>query len=324
MSPLPQIPVLTDTKSPREIFDRNRGTADALLGACYRLYTRPGLALADIQSKKWLARVKPRYGDDIEYFARQMGRAGLYTLNLSFEWGCTTMAFNDPAEGGVRLYRAMDWPIKDMADKLVVGKCEGPAGTYWNITYPGFAGVLNGLAPGRFAITINQAPVPKKGGGFVGDWLAARKDMFASYGMPAPLLLRKVFEECSTYKEAVEMLATTPLCIPALFTVAGTEPGEHCVIERMHRDVRIHEETACIANNWLNEDWKGHDRPEKSRERHAAMAAGKATFKGDFDWLVPPVMNDKTRLAFEANPRTGSLRLVAIERQKAATQILNL
>jgi hypothetical protein len=48
------------------------------------------------------------------------------------------------------------------------------------------------------------------------------------------------------------------------------------------------------------------------------------TYKGDFDWLKGSVLNNRTRLAFEANARNGTLTLKGVERQKDATKILKL
>ena len=36
---------------------------------------------------------------------------------------------------------------------------QGPAGEFFNITWPGFVGALTAMAPWRFAAAINQAPL---------------------------------------------------------------------------------------------------------------------------------------------------------------------
>src|SRR5262249_40440392 len=73
--------------------------------------------------------------------------------NYSYEWGCTTGAA--PDGDGVTLMRTLDWPFDGLGRALVVMRQQGAAGPYLSVTWPAFAGVLTGLAPGRFAAAIN-------------------------------------------------------------------------------------------------------------------------------------------------------------------------
>ena len=322
---LPEIPVILDVVTTRELLVRTKSLADDMLKVCYRLYTKTGLALADLRSKSWVQKNDVPYKDDLDFVASAMGKKGIYTLNLSYEWGCTTTAQNDRENGGVKLYRTMDWPIEGMADKVVVAKQAGPAGDFWNITYPGFVGMLQGMAPKRFSIAINQAPVPKRGAGYYGDWVLARNDMFGRKEMPATFLLRKVFEEAADYKQAVDMLAKTPICIPAIFTVAGVNDGEHCIIERMPGfDAIVHHGRNAVANHWLNSEWKGHPREYWSVDREQCAAATHKSWKGDFDWVKHPILNPHTRLAFEVNAKTGTMKVVGMEADRRVTKPLDL
>ncbi len=324
---LPQIPVLRDAATPLALFEKQRGLAQRLFDVCRKLI--PGFILNYMarKSEEWLNRVQPPYKAELDKIAQDMGREA-FALNLSYEWGCTTTAFNDAARGGVTIYRTLDWPIKNMGDKLVVAKHAGPAGGYWNIAYPGFVGVLNGVAKGRFAAAINSAPIPKAGWGFIGDYMISKRDNFRHDGLPAAFLLRKVFEECADYKTAVKMLAETPLMAPAIFTIAGINDGEHCVIERMHDQAIVHhglkEGFVCATNGWINDEWPAHDRPTSPRKRRAEMIADMGAYKGDFDWLDGAILNSRTRLAFEANARNGTLTLKGVDGRKDATQILKL
>jgi hypothetical protein len=324
---LPEIPVLTDADTPLALFEKKRGLAQSLFDVCRKLI--PGFILGYLarKSEDWLGRAQPPYRQELDKIADGIGSEA-YALNLSYEWGCTTTAFNDAARGGVTMYRTLDWPIKGMGDKLVVAKHSGTAGTYWNIAYPGFVGVLNGVAKGRFTAAINSAPIPSYGWGPLVDYPLSKRDNLRHGGMPAPFLLRKVFEECADYKTAVKMLAETPLMAPAIFTVAGINDGDHCVIERMHDKAIIHdgakEGFVCATNGWINDEWPAHDRPTSPRKRRAEMIADMGTYKGDFDWLDGTILNSRTRLAFEANARNGTLTLKGVDGRKDATQILKL
>ena len=324
---LPEIPVVTDADTPLALFEKKRGIASALADVCRKII--PGFILnwLSSRSEKWLDRAEPPYKDELDRIAGALGREA-YALNLSYEWGCTTTAFNDAARGGVTMYRTLDWPIKGMGDKLVVAKHKGTAGEYLNIAYPGFVGVLNGMAKGRFAIAINSAPIPDYGWGFPVDMIISKHKNFQQAHMPASFLLRKVFEECADYKQAVKMLSETPVCAPAIFTVAGVNEGEHCVIERMPEKAIVHEGVregfVCATNHWINDEWPAHDRPTQPRRRRDEMIEGMGSYQGNFDWLDGAILNSRTRLAFEANARTGDLRLVGVEGKKFATKVLTL
>jgi hypothetical protein len=325
--PLPEISVLTDADTPLALFEKQRGLAHKLADVCRKIIPGFLLRYVALKSEEWLDRAKPPYREELDKIAQDMGKEA-YALNLSYEWGCTTTAFNDAARGGVTMYRTLDWPIKGMGDKLVVAKHHGPAGDYWNIAYPGFVGVLNGVAKGRFTVAINSAPIPRSDWGFIGDYLLSKRDNLRHDGIPAAFLLRKVFEECVDYQAAVKMLSETPLMAPSIFTVAGINDDEHCVIERMHDQAIIHnglkEGFVCATNGWINDRWPAHDRPTSPRKRRAEMIADMGTYKGDFDWLDGAILNSRTRLAFEANARDGTLTLMGVEGKKPATQILKL
>ncbi len=307
------------------LFHQETDRAKALVKVCQA--SLPGFVLGFLANKTrlWLNETQPPYKEELDEIAETLGQSA-YSLNLSYEWGCTTTARNDDRNGGVQMYRALDWPITNMADKLVVADHTGAAGPYTNIAYPGFVGVLNGVARGRFAAAINSAPIPSCGNNFLIDMVLSKHDNFRHHNMPAPFLLRKVFEECVDFQQAVKTLAETPICAPATFSIAGINENEFCVIERMHHESVIHDSAkndfVCAANHWNNTKWVTHDRLTATRKRHEAMVSGLQGYKGDFDWLKAPVMNSYTRLAFETNARTGDLKLVGVEKSRMATRML--
>jgi len=321
---LKKIPVIHDVTTPVKLADTFNECARNMLDVCYSFYTKPLLVVADKLTSKWLAKAKPPYMDEIYQLSEKLG-PGVITINLSYEWGCTTAAHDDPSGNGVRLIRTLDWPIKGgMGDKIIVAKQKGPAGEFYNMTYPGFVGVLNAVAPGRFAIAINSAPIPVHGWTKPVDWLIDRMKKARSNDIPAPFLLRKVFEECATYDDAVRMLSETPICTAALFTISGINKGEHAVIERRYDEHFIHKENSCTSNMWINNHWKGQGRHNDPEERLRFMRKTHRTAKGNFDWLQPPVKNKDTVLVFEANAKTGSLRMFGAEGGNPVTQTLEI
>lgn len=328
---LPAIPVLDATGD-----DPVARTLDAagdrlalLVARAAAHYGRPFLAAADGVSRRWLARNCTPYRDDVAAVAARLGTPGAWFLNASFEWCCTCGVAPDPQSGAMRILRVLDWPLDGLGDGMVAARQSGAAGPYVNLTWPGFAGVVTAIAPGRFAAAINQAPMPHCGLGLVGDWAAARLRVWRTCAAPPMHLLRRVFESCRDYAEARAALSRTPIALPAIFTLAGAGPGEGCVIERTAEAAHIHQAPVTAANHWQTPALRGRARGTDSRARLAAM---QAVFRGpadtDFGWLAPPMRNATTRMAaiLEPGPALGAARLAVqgFEAQGPATTVLSL
>src|SRR5262249_42291606 len=156
---------------------QERARAAALIAAARRTYGALPFALADRLSRAWLARSDNPYRAEIARIAEEIG-TGAALLNLSYEWGCTTGAF-PTVDGGPRLRRVLGWPLDGLGANVVVARRRTPAGPLIDITWPGATGVVTALAPGRFAVAMNQAPRTPHGLGFVGDWLVDRVALLA-------------------------------------------------------------------------------------------------------------------------------------------------
>jgi hypothetical protein len=185
--------------------------------------------------------------------------------------------------------------------------------------------VLTGLAQGRFAAAINQPPLPLPGWGKPAGWLAARWLVNRSRAMPPAHLLRLAFETCRSFAEAVVLIRRTPICMPAIFTLAGPENGEAVVIERT-RDKAFEPAIATAANHWgADGSPRGRSRNASSRARREAMSALVASgHNWSFDWLRSPILQSDTRVASMANPRSGRLLVQGWEKTGAVTDVLDL
>ena len=53
-------------------------------------YTPIGLRLGDTFSRRWLARAGNPYLEEISAIAAKVGHPGVFFLNLSYEWTCTS------------------------------------------------------------------------------------------------------------------------------------------------------------------------------------------------------------------------------------------
>ena len=106
------------------------------------------------------------------------------------------------AADGPVLRRTLDWPFPGLGRLVEVTRQRGAAGDFLNVTWPGFAGVLTAVAPGRFAASINQAPMRRR----TSSGLAAVARLRAERprGLLAPaagrrpsICLRIAFETCA-------------------------------------------------------------------------------------------------------------------------------
>jgi hypothetical protein len=291
-----------------------------LLSATHRVVPSPLLTLADRRSRQWLDRSRNPYLQEIDAVASLAGKSGAYALNASYEWCCTSGVGDDLA-GGVRLLRTLDWRLPGLGRSLIVVWQRGPAGDFANITWPGFVGVATALAPGRFAVALNLPPALYRGLTLPIDWLINRIEVWRSDELPPGHLLRQVCETCATYDDARRRLTETPLSLPALFTLAGTAPGEGCVIERTPHAASRRDLPAAVANHWVGLPLRGRPRGVASRQRQALM---EAALVAERPWAVPPIINRDTRLVAAMNPALGSLQLQGWERNGPVTAELTL
>ncbi len=174
-----------------------------LLDSARRTYTPVGVRAAEALSRRWARCNASPYAAAVAAVGRTMEARGAFLMNHSYEWGCTAGAVADPALSGTTPVRTLDWPFDGLGRALVVTQWDGGAGPYYSVTWPGFVGVLTGLAPGRFAIAINQPPLPCAGWGRAVGWPAARLRVATSTAMPPTHLLRQVFDTCVGFDEAV-------------------------------------------------------------------------------------------------------------------------
>jgi hypothetical protein len=333
--PLVEIPYVDiRVGSPVQLAERYAERATSLahasmemFGPAQHLARAVGLPLGDRASRKWLERHSNPYLGEIRAIADMLHIDGVYFLNVCFEWGCTSGAFQTRA--GMALRRVLDWPFPTLGGTVVVAYQSGAAGDFYNVTWPGLSGMYHGMAPGRFAAAINQAPMRQHGSGFVIDW--ARNCWVAreTNALPAAHLLRQVFESATNYASAREMLCTTPVATPAIFILSGTADGEACVIERTERAFGLREiatDRVCATNHFetgLHGRWL--PRPIDSAGRcRAAQALSSDSIENGFAWFQPPIANVNSRLVVNANAAAGTLSVLGTAGERPVTRVFEL
>ena len=288
MPALPRIPLVdVGAGGALKLLAAERGRAEDLIAISRRSYTGLALRIGDSLSRTWLERSANPYRDQILAIADTLGIAGAVMLNLSFEWTCTAGAAPSPDGRGNRLLRVLDWRLHGLGKNVVVAREELPAGVFYNVTWPGAIAVLTAMAPGRFSAAINQAPMRQYGLTLIGDWAVNRVKVWHSTALPPAHLLRQVFERAHTYEEAKRMLVDTPLCLPVLFTLSGSLPGEGCVIERTENAAVVHDGAQACANEWRSPHLSGRVRGRDNPARRALMEATQVRPVSGFAWLQP-------------------------------------
>lgn len=327
--PLPEIPV-RDHRADGLLghalarIDTARALLETVLGGMGpggRLL-RAGLRPADRLAERWLRRMGDPYLDEILAAARALGRPGGVAFALSYEFGCTARAFERGGDGAPTLFRTLDWPFRGLGDRVEVVRLAGPAGEWVTATWPGVLGALHGAAAGRFAAALNQAPERRTGVGRPADWTLSKLRLLRWPGLPPAHLLRRVFETAPDYAAALATLRDAPVTTPAIFTLAGTRPGETAVIERTERAAAVSSRPVA-ANHFEAVASRARWRPRgvDSHGRAAQIAA--LGSPPPVEAIAPPMLNALTRLAL-ALDGTGALAVAGYEGERRVTRARQL
>jgi hypothetical protein len=289
------------------------------------------LPVLDKRSHRWLIANRNPYLKEIDAIADAIGIRGAYTFNVCYQWACTTGVF--ATEPTPSLLRILDWGFPNLGANVTVQQRDTEHGDWFNVTWPGYVGSVNGMAPGRFAAAINIAPERKQAFTRVGDWLKNKRVIGSQRGLPPDHLLRYVFENARDYKDAFEMLSTMPILAPVIYTLCGTEPGQGVVIDRVETRSAYRKlgssQSVTTANHFLSSlggegQWRSRGVDSFSRYRQSCGIDPTSLSADNFEWLSDPIINWETRLAILANPTTGRLMVQGLEGDVRNTEVFHL
>jgi hypothetical protein len=309
---------------PLETFEREEARAHALIDGATRNVPLAALRSLDAISRRWLAKQDSAHLAEIDAIAARLRRPGAYFLSVNYEWGCTCRVAPAPDRRSARLIRVLDWRTPGLGRHVVAARVAAAAGPFVTLTWPGYTGVLQGIAPGRFAAALNQAPMRKPLGHFYLDWAVNRARVWRMPHLTPAHLLRKVFETVETFAEAKRMLTERAISTPAIYSLAGMRPAETAIIERSETEARVHEGANVTANHWQAPGWRGHARGRDSAGRARQMHGVAPELDARFAWLAPPILNDNTRLVMVADAAQGRLVAQGYESMEPATAPLEL
>jgi predicted choloylglycine hydrolase len=266
------------------------------------------------------------YWEEMQAWADGVQRSlGTVTmLNCAYElshlpqfkvFGCTTGVRRIDGVGMVHV-RNLDWPLATMGNATRLFRFRRGNREFVSIGVPGQVGVLSGMLPQGYSVTINWAPPAS----------------FPSFDFGPAFLLRDTLETCDTYDAAVRILEETKLSTSVFFTVCGTQDNQACVIERTQNTAVVrpftdpvlvqanHHVGAPLAKNNANLPPPGGDEDEfslvGSTQRATTLSDGLAAMGPacTLDSSVSPlnvatVLNRYTCQQMVFCPRSGDVRV---------------
>ena len=122
--------------------------ARALRDACLGFLPRASLPLVpalDWASRNWLERSRSPYVDEIGQIASALDFSGVWLLNASYQWACTSLAVEH--NGAPWIFRTLDWPFLGLGRYAEVAHMHGDCGDFYSVTWPGYVGALTAMAP---------------------------------------------------------------------------------------------------------------------------------------------------------------------------------
>jgi len=327
---LPPIPVMeTGASFALDTLRADPERAQRLFDAATHRIPVAALRMLDAVSRRWLVKWDNAHLPEIDEVAALIGRPGTHFLSVHYEWACTCIV--KPAEDGdtARLVRVLDWRTAGLGRYVMAAKVTGPAGRYVALTWPGYTGLIQGMAPGRFSGALNQAPMRFSAGIMPVDWVIARAKLWQTPHPTAAHVMRRAFDTAQSFADAKAMLIEAPIAAPAIYSLAGLHGHETCVIERTETAARVFDGCAVAANHWQpdasgGQVWQGRSRGIDSRGRAALMPGLEARLEPDFSWATWPVLNSHTRLIMVADAARGQLVAQGYEAEGAATEPLEL
>ncbi|WP_420571056.1 C45 family autoproteolytic acyltransferase/hydolase [Kordia sp.] len=162
--------------------------------------------------------------------------ANLYYDVLKLYFGCTAFA---TWNGNEMLHaRNLDWHTDQnilSTYSMIFDYQRNGKTVFKSVGWPGFVGVLSGVKPQKFAVTLN----------------AVLSSDTPEIALPISFLLRDILENCESFLEAKTRLENTPIICDYLLLLSGTKSNEKVVIERMPKrtSTRASEEDFIVVTN---------------------------------------------------------------------------
>jgi N-acylethanolamine-hydrolysing acid amidase len=199
--------------------------------------------------------------------------AELFLMNVYYDvtTACTSIVAAH-ANGTVFHGRNLDYGIPGLQGLTADVVFEaGGAVAYRGTTYVGYVGLLTGLRPGAFSVSIDERDTP---GGKVWENAA---EAFLKGGHSIGLFLRSLLQDHTTLDEAIGVVESAHLDAPAYIIMGGTG-GQGAIVTRERETTADTWMIDAAAGRWfLVETNDDHWKPPQDIRRDAANAHMNAT-----------------------------------------------
>jgi len=240
-----------------------------------------------------------------------LGKVVLLNLIYDFSAFCTSIVAQDE-QGTIYHGRNLDYPFPGLQNVTIEVDFQRNGQTvYRGVTFAGYIGLLTGVRPAGWSVTVNQRNIP---GDSVLDWFKNIEEWMAG-ATPLALRLRETLESNTTFSSAVSTLQHVHLMSTVYLTVAGTQPGEGAIVTR-DRDDPADVWWIAAPEGWYrgqtNDDhWLPplDDRRAAMNSMMSELNVSSISLPALYQVLsTPPVFNHGTRYTALMNPATGDLQ----------------
>jgi len=298
--------------------------AQFLYGVVVSLLPDGGVYLNDIGSFLNDYYYPSDYGQEIQGCAKGLGipYGWLALFNIGYEVSdaCTSIVAQT-TEGKIYHARNMDfWAGMGFTDTLknitfISNFQRGGKTLFMATSFAGYVGVLSGMKPNAFSVTIDTRFYPQGLGDMFYEIIAAIMESNASL---VSFLSRKVFENENNWPSAVSQLSNNELIADVYYIVAGVSAGQGAVISRNRMnatDVWILNapagrwyEVETNYDHWVQPPWFD-DRVVPANRGMDALGQKDLSLTGMLGVLtIKPVLNIQTTYTILASPADGTFK----------------
>ncbi|PAV85130.1 hypothetical protein WR25_04544 [Diploscapter pachys] len=228
-----------------EVIDMIEGLLDGIIPGIFNFIEK---SMADAAP-----RMPMPYRDEIQgiadYSGIPLGRCVMFNIFYEVSSFCTSIVAQDP-DGHIIHARNLDfgeffgwntttheWTIATQLRKMLVNlnwKKNG-AVLFKSISFAGYSGILSGMRPGAFSITVDSRFAKPSGVHGTISWLLGHNQDIKWMAW----LTRETLENCDNYVDAKNKLMGTPLLAAVYFILGGYNPWEGAIIARSDNDTAL-------------------------------------------------------------------------------------
>jgi hypothetical protein len=160
-----------------------------------------------------------------------VGRVVMLQIAYEAFAACTSIVVNG-ADGRPLHIRTMDWEMPDLMPLTIeVDFVQGGELQYRATTWAGYVGVLTGLRPGAFSVSVNYRRTTVMNDNPIRAFATNLRRGLARH-WPVSFMVREALESCTDFQSGLTALATSELIAPVYLTICGVKPGEGAILTR--------------------------------------------------------------------------------------------